>query len=231
MLKRQIVIRISLFILLYIANISDSFSQENIVGKYSSKDGTGEFYINYFFNNEGIFLYNDGGDLGISSYGKGHYFIKNDSLFLNYDLTELKENSYHRTKEYYNSKDSIQVKLNIFNSEKKPLNRIQVWTFPEYKSTESDKFGVALLKFKKEKRKDKIEIHIDGEFLAKHCIYLDFDRNYEIDVLMSKTENYGFGHSKAIKDVIEKYNIIEHTESYIKLKNKSGILIWKKNEI
>ncbi|MDO9276389.1 MAG: hypothetical protein Q7T92_12675 [Lutibacter sp.] len=48
---------------------------------------------------------------------------------------------------------------------------------------------------------------------------------------MSKSIGFGFGHPKALKDYIQKYEIIEYTESYIKLKNESGIIIWKKNKI
>ncbi|AMC11421.1 hypothetical protein Lupro_09165 [Lutibacter profundi] len=228
MQKVKSVIKKSLFILIILSNSLIVFSQDKIKGKYSVVDETGYFFTNYYFSEKGTFIYSSGGDLGVSNYGKGHYFIKKDSLFLNYDLTELKENSYHRTKEYYNSKDSIQIKLNIYNFSKKPLHKIQVWSFPNYKSEELDTNGVALFKFKKEKRKDKLEIHLDGEYYAKHVINLNYNINYEIDVFMSKTDNYGFGHSKAYKNDVKKYKIIEFNKESIKLEDKNGIVIWRK---
>lgn len=98
---------------------------------------------------------------------------------------------------------------------------MQVYAFPKRKSTESDKNGLAVLKFKKEKRKDKLEIHIDGEFLAKQIIYLDFDINYNIDVFMNESVIQGFGHPEAIKNQIDRFKIIEISEKYIRLENNN----------
>lgn len=224
---------VNILLISLIFSINISFSQIKIEGIYNDNSNKsyvvdGGEYTQFEFYKNGVFSKTISGEFGEIGYGKGLYLIKNDSLFLNYDLTELKENSYHRTKEYYNSKDSIQVKLNIYNFSKEPLRKIQVWSFPNYKSAEQDTNGVALFKFKKEKRKDKLEIHLDGEYYAKHVIYLNYDINYEIDVFMSKTDNYGFGHSKAYKNYLEKFKIIERTESYIKLERKLGIITLKK---
>lgn len=134
---------------------------------------------------------------------------------------ELKEESYFKAKKYYNFKDSIQIKLNIYNYNHEPLYNMQVYAFPKRKSTESDKNGLAVLKFKKEKRKDKLEIHIDGEFLAKQIIYLDFDINYNIDVFMNESVIQGFGHPEAIKNQIDRFKIIEISEKYIRLENNN----------
>lgn len=220
MRKERNVIRFFI-VLAFLLNVSRLPAQQKINGKYSMVDGTGYFWTDYTFDINSTFTFEEGGDLGTESYGQDHYTIKNDSLFLNYDLTELKEESYFKAKKYYNFKDSIQIKLNIYNYNHEPLYNMQVYAFPKRKSTESDKNGLAVLKFKKEKRKDKLEIHIDGEFLAKQIIYLDFDINYNIDVFMNESVIQGFGHPEAIKNQIDRFKIIEISEKHIRLENNN----------
>lgn len=217
MQKVQNVIKFCLII--FILSVFKVTGQQKIQGKYATPLIFA--YKHYVFDENGIFKYESGADLGINEIGQGHYTIKNDSLVLNYDLTELKEESYFKAKKYYNSKDSIEIKLNIYNYNHEPLYNMQVYAFPELKSTESNKSGLALLKFKKEKRKDKLEIHIDGEFLAKQIIYLDFDINYNIEVFMNESVIQGFGHPEAIKNQIDRFKIIEISKKYIRLKNNN----------
>ncbi|PNW27128.1 hypothetical protein [Formosa algae] len=203
---------------------------KKITGKYSVPIIFAYEY--YIFQENGVFDYHSGADLGDSEFSKGHYTIKNDSLILNYDLAELKEESYFKAKKYYNYKDSIQVKLNIYDFNKQPLYNVTVCCpYPKFKCNESNENGIVILKFKKEKRKDKLEILIDGEFLAKQIIYLDFDSNYNINVFMNKSVIQGFGHPKAIKDQIKKYKIIKISKAEIKLKTKNNkIITWVKQK-
>lgn len=199
------------------------FAQSNIEGKYSYVDGTGYFFQNYSFDKQDKFEFEDGGDLGISSYGKGHYTIQNDSLILNYDLTKLEYESYFKAKKYYNSNDSININLKITNFKGKALENAMVYTFPIYKATQSDRYGHASLTFKKQKHKDKIKLFVENLFLSKQVIYLDGDSNYNIEVFMNKAKEQ-FGHPKAIKNQIVKYKIIKITDKLIKLKTKDKII-------
>jgi glutamate formiminotransferase len=183
-----------------------------------------EHYSYFNFCNNEIFEYHSGASLGDDKFGKGHYQIKNDSLTLNYDLTEIRYESYFKAQKYFNTKDSIQVNLNIYDFNKKPLYNVIVYSYPNIQSTESNQEGVAFLKLKKGNHKDKIELHIYGSFWSKQIIYLDSEANYNIDVFMSKSVIEGFTHPKAIKHDIKKYEIVKFTDNYIKLKNEKGIL-------
>lgn len=223
MLKEQNVIKLLLSVTLFCLSIN-LYCQKKIIGKYSSLMLYQGYYNSFDFNENEIFEYHSGADLGDDKFGKGHYQIKNDSLILNYDLTKLKQESYFKIKKYYNSKDSIKVNLNIYSFDEEPLYNIIVYSFPNYQSTESDKQGVAYLKFKKGLYKAKVELHIDGEFWAKQVIFLNSDTNYNIDVFMNKSVIQGFGHPKALKNQIIKYKIIEHTNNFIKLKNNSEVI-------
>ena len=182
MQKGQSVIKLFI-ILLFFSNIN-VFSQERIKGKYFMVDGTGSHYINYSFNKNNTFEYEDGGHLGATNYGKGHYIIKKDSLVLNYDLTELKEESYFKFKKYYDFKDSIDIKINVFNFNKKLQNNIAVYCYPNTKSSKTliskrtDEKGKAILKVKKSKTKEKIELHVGGTFLSTVMMHLSYDTNY-----------------------------------------------------
>jgi len=221
--KEQNVIKILLTVVVFYLS-SNLYCQKKIIGKYSSLMGYQEYYNYFDFNKNGVFEYHSGADLGDDEFGKGHYQIKNDSLILNYDLTELKEESYFKAKKYYNSKDSIKVNLNIYSSNKEPLYKIIVYSFPNYQSTESDKQGTAHLKLKKGSYKEKVALHIDGVFWAKQIIYLDSDTNYNLDVFMNKSVIQGFGHPKALKNQIIKYKIVEFNKDFIKLENINGFM-------
>lgn len=218
--KEQNVIKL-LVILLITASIVKLSAQEKIEGKYSVPIIFAYKY--YVFNNNGTFEYHSGASLGDSEFGKGHYQIKNDSLILNYDLTELANESFFKAKKYYNSKDSIEIKLSIYNFKKEPLYNIMVYSFPNYQSTDSNKQGAAFLKLKKGAYKDKIKLHVEGEFWAKKIIYLDSNSNYDIDIFMSKSKIQGFGHPKAIKNQVLKYKIIEQSNDFIKIRNENRV--------
>jgi hypothetical protein len=209
-------------------SFSLGFSQKKIEGKYKLNLKLNEFYEKYTFNKVGVFKYENSGDLGLISFGNGNYFIKNDSLILNYNLTELKKESYYKSKKYYNDKDSIQVKINVYNFDNQPIVNSIIYAFPKNKSTESNKNGEAFLKFNKQEGNNKIELHIDGEFLAKQVIYINSDANYVIDAFMNKNEIIGFDHPKAIMNQIKKFKIIEIKEKEIKLNyNKQYITLIK----
>lgn len=224
--KEQNVIRFnSLLLLLLICSVSFSFSQKKLKGTFMSNDNA-----KYIFSSDNVFKikYFESSHGQLKGYAKGHYQIKNDSLILISDLTKLKEGSYHRLKSYSNSKDSITINIQINNFDNKPLENIQVWSYPKYKSTESNDKGFATLKFKK--GKEKIQIEIVGEFLVKDIIYLDTSQNHEIDVFLSRNEVYNWFHPTAYKDDVVKYKILKFSKEEIKLKTQNIFLILKRRK-
>jgi hypothetical protein len=214
MQKEQSVIRLLLLVFLTCGfNMS---AQKKILGKYSFVDGTGYFFENYSFDKLGLFEYEKGGDLGVSAFGKGHYFTRNDSLILNYDLTELRVNDYHKYKYYLNNKDSIRVKINLYDLNRKPVHDTPVSIFSEKLSKKTDKDGTVEFLLKKGEKQIGFNVANIG-FGYDFSIWKD--RNYEIDVFLN-LDNYGVPY----KDQIIKYEIIELKEDYIILKSGKEIL-------
>ncbi|MDN3491610.1 hypothetical protein [Winogradskyella bathintestinalis] len=185
-------------------------------GNYSSLATNQENYNYYSFYKNGLFDYHSGASLGDDKYGNGHYFIKKDSLILQYDLTDLKDNSYHKFKNYINTSDSIILKINIYNLDKKRLAHVSVLgSSKERYGVESNGEGIAYLKFKKEKGSRKIEI--SDLCCGNYSFKINSEFNYEVDVFLRKK----FNKPTAIKNEVEKYKIIEHTDTYIELKKNN----------
>ncbi|TCP28144.1 hypothetical protein EV195_101304 [Tenacibaculum skagerrakense] len=204
---------INLLILVCLFFNSRAFSQTELKGIYYKNNGLKSSYNTYTFLSDGIFEYNSESDLGAEFFGKGHYKITNDTLVLNYDLTSLRDKSYHKSKEYYNKSDSIAVKINVYDFNLKPLtNSIHAWSYPLYKETEVNKLGELFFKFKK--HKEKVAIHLVGEEIEQYVIYLLTDKNYEIDVFMKKIALHNY--PKLLKDQITKIPINEFLSGYLK---------------
>ncbi len=227
-MQKEINVKKILCLSLIVLLVNFSFSQNKLEGKYKVEYQLNDFSGKYVFTGEGVFSSENYGDIGLISFGKGHYFIKKDSLILDYDLTNLEEESYFKSKKYYNYKDSITINLNIYDFQNKPIRNVVVYAYPNSKSKESDEKGNAILKFKKQQVKNKIELHLDGEFLAKQIIYIDPKANYIINAYMNKNKIIDLGHPKAIKNEIVKFKIIEITEQHLKLKNGKQKVTLKK---
>jgi hypothetical protein len=225
MIRKEINVKNILCVILIFFSINLSFTQKKLEGEYKLKLKLNDFSEKFIFTKEGIFKHENFGDLGLINFGEGHYFIKNDSLILNYNLTNLKKESYYKAEKYYNDIDSIQVKINVYNFDNKPIYNSIIYAYPKNKSTESDKNGEAFLKFKKQLGNDKIELHLDGEFLVKQVIYIDSDANYIINAFMQKNEIIGLSHPKAIKNQIKKFKINEINEEQIKLNNNKQRIV------
>ena len=214
MQEEQNVIKFLLFFfLMCIFNVS---AQKKIIGKYSFIDGTGYFFENYSFDKSGLFDHKKGGDLGVSSFGRGHYLIRNDSLILNYNLTKLKTNDYHKFKYYLNNKDSISVRINIYDLEKNPVYGTAIAVFSKKLLKRSNKDGAVEFYLKKEKQQIEFNVSNIG-FGYDFSIWKN--RNYEIDVFLN-TDNYGVPY----KNQLIKYKIIEQTDKLLKLESNSGVM-------
>ena len=194
------------------------FSQKKIEGKYYiyNENHFHGISTNITFFKNGTFLYNQSQDFGNIDYGKGHYQIKNDSLILNYDLTELKINDYHKYKYYQNNKDSVEIKINVHDLNDEIIPKHPILILSEKIDFESNKNGQIRFKLKKEKKK--IEVSVPNALFG-YQIKIWKNRNYEIDVFLNMINS-----GTAIKNQIVRYKILEQTDDFIKLKSNSGII-------
>jgi hypothetical protein len=217
MLKEQNVIKFLLTVTILFMS-SNLYCQKKIIGEYSSLMLYQEHYDYYNFNENGIFEYHSGADLGDDEFGKGHYHIKNDSLILNYNLTELKYKSYHKVKEYYNSKDLVTIKVTIKNFKGNIIINTNVYIL-------EDKIGHVLgendfVTFKIKKEKTDFFLNVSNLGYESYKLKLSKMKNYEIEIFLRQSSIV----SKALKNQIIKYKIIEHKDDYIKLKKESRII-------
>ena len=194
------------------------YSQKKLDGSYSFFATIQEHYSYYEFNKNGIFEYHSGASLGDNEFGKGHYYIKNDSLILNYDLTKLEYKSYHKIKEYYNSQDSINLKVKVSDFKGRPNINANVFITEERIGDVVDNNGFVILKFKKERKNFILDISNLG--YEGYKLKLSRLKNYEIEVFL----RYSSTVSKAVKGDIFKFKILEITTGEIKLQKGKNII-------
>ena len=213
--------KVILFIVL-ISSMNFGHSQEKIKGVYMTSNGIAE----YNFSTKSIFEMKifEGIHGALNGYAKGHYFIKNDSLIFNYDLTKLKEESYFKSRKYFNYKDSITISLNVYDFNNKPLNNIGVFAYPNSVLTLTNVKGNAILKLKKEKQEKEITLNLNGDSFAQLTIPVNYKVNYIIDAYLSKSKSAGFGHLKAYKNNVDRYKILATSKDSIKLYNGKYII-------
>lgn len=200
------------------------FSQNQVIGVYSSIKPLQEHYRYFKFKPNGTFEYHFGASLGDDEYGEGHYSLEKDKLILNYNLTKPEENSFYKFKLYKNSDNSVKVKIRVFDLNKKPLYGISVIGNIENEyGVETNKKGLAQLYFKKQNTKQNINISdlCCGNFSFK----VDLRFNYIVDVFLKKRLNNPIG----IKGEIISYKIVSVTKDTIILKDKKGKFVtWVK---
>lgn len=220
--KVKSVINKTLFILIVVGNSLVSFTQEKIDGKYSFIDGTGEFYTYYEFFKDEIFTYEHGGDVGRENFGKGHYFIKNDSLILNYNLTKLEENSYHKIKYYENYENQAKIELKIFDLNKTPIEEVEVINNVNNSRDKPNKDGTIIYFFPK--NSGWVKFRVLNYWFGSHEFTITTNINSQVEVYLRRSSGAG------IKDVIFKYRILELNSEKLKLETKSGIMTLKRIE-
>lgn len=217
MLKEQNVIKFLSTVTFFCLSVN-LYCQTEIIGRYSSVMLYQEYYKYFDFNKKGIFEYHSGASLGDDEFGKGHYQIKNDSLIFNYDLTELKYKSYHKAKEYYNSKDIVTIKVIVKDFKGNIMTNTNVYI-------KEDKIGHILgeksfVNFKLKKEKKGFFLDISNLGYDSYKLKLSKLKNYEIEVFLKKASTI----SRAIKNQIIKYKILEYTNDFIKLKSNNGVI-------
>ena len=217
MQREQNAISYVLFFLIIMSS-NNIYSQEKLEGKYTNLAPLQEYYNYYIFYGNGIFDYHSGASLGDDKYGKGYYQIKKDSLILSYDLTALTYKSYHKAKEYYNSKDITTLKVVVKNFNNTVITHSNLYI-------QGNKMGHILghegfVNFELKKENKDFFLKVSNLEYESYTLKLSKMKNYEIEIFLKKAATS----SKAIKNEIETYQIIEHSKAYIKLKNKNQLL-------
>ena len=216
--------QIRILIIVLICYVNYGYSQKKIEGIFSRCNGVidnGECQKFQFYKN-GIFKRNTTGEIGEIDYAKGHYYIKNDSLILEYDLSELKTDDYHKSKFYFNGKDSVKIKIITRNTKNKPLSNIKVLSLKNNIETKSNENGV--IEFSLEKKREKIELDVINNSLG-YYINIWANRNYEIDVFL-RNDNYAV----PFKNQTIGYKILEITKNSIKLQKGKHTILLKMKE-
>jgi hypothetical protein len=219
---QNLVISWGVIILITVVSFN-GYSQTKIKGIFLVEYKLNDFGRSFSFDKNGVFKTESSGHLGVESYGKGHYLIRNDSLFLNYDLTELKEDSYHKYKLYRNLQDSILVKVSVSSFKKKPLSGILVANVKDRSGAKTDENGIVFLKFKKQKGQKKIAI--SALCCGNYSLFINSAFNYEIDVFLKQNKN-----GTAIKNQIVKYKILKHSKEEIRLQTGKQLLVLRRKE-
>jgi len=215
---------INLFLVIFLTIVLRLPAQNKISGNYVFIDGTGYYFEKYSFNDKGVFDYQKGGDLGVMLFGKGHYLIRNDSIVLNYDLSRLEDNSYHKFHTYVNSSESINLKIKVFDIDKKPISGVSVYNTKGKYGSLTNNEGLVHLKFKK--GHEQLKIEVSNICCGNYSFYINTNLNYNISVYLSESLN----NPQAIKNEIRKYKILKLDDLQLKLKNKDQVLVFKKQQ-
>jgi len=227
MLKERNVINKILLILILIYSNNLCFSQSKIIGNYYQDNNPlyvvdgGETTVYSFYKN-GVFERNTLGELGKVDYGKGHYFIRNDSLILNYDLTELKKESYHKSFLWKNKNNFIKINISVKNFENKPISYCNMGFYKDMYGIEANKKGAGVLSLEKKNKKTEINISFIG--YKPYNLLINQSYNYKIEIFLERS-----GNGTPIINQIDTLKIIDFKNNSFKTKDKKGnITLWKK---
>ncbi len=200
-------------------------AQEKMMGDFYVKnwDLSGEHWAKFSFSADGEFEYVNGGDIGISDYGKGHYNQFKDSLILSYDLTDVRIKGYHIAKPYTNHKDSVEVKLSVFDFDKKPLSNVHILLSGDGRriEKETNNTGKTFFSYKAEEGTVRVSLTYNYESVYSFDLYAD--KCYEVDMYFSKIPDTDIGF--AIKNTVQKFKIQKIKKDFIELQTASGEIL------
>ncbi|RXG24616.1 hypothetical protein DSM00_406 [Leeuwenhoekiella aequorea] len=204
----------SILMSLVVICICQQIHCQNILeGIYSSLAPNQEAYNYFKFSKNGTFEYHSGASLGDDLYGKGHYLIKNDSLILDYDLTELQGNTFHKYKTYNNTLHSIEVKITVLDQKERKLSNVSVFDPEGNYGTLTNEEGNAVLNFEKDKGYQTITV--SNVCSGNYSLNINTQLNYEITIYLPEAPII----PTAIKYEIIKYQILEQDNNQLKLKD------------
>ena len=203
-------------ILLFNYDICDA--QKRIEGKYYI-EGMGYSANSITFFKDGTFEDISSGCIGVSEYGKGHYSLTKDSLILNYDLTELTEDTYHRWKKYDNLEDSIQIRVKLITPDIESIVDMGLGSSQDRAGVIFNKEGNAVLRLKKEMKHK--TIFISNLEYGNYNIPIYGLYSYDINVYLKPLSEY--------RDAIKirstkpiKYKILKRKKDYFILEDEEG---------
>ena len=181
------------------------------------------------FETDRNFTYEYSGHLGVLKYGQGEYKFTDNQLILNYNKTEPIKIGHHVSEIWTNNKDSIYLKINIFDFDGLPLHAVSVIYKDSlskygYSGVASNREGIALINLKKDRTDLDFEISHLGFNIYKFS--LDKNYNYNISVFLQKD-----GDGLPILNQIDTLEIIKRRPKYFTVKNKNGSeTTWRKLE-
>lgn len=199
------------------------YGQFKFIGTHCVHYDLKDFSSCYTFTNNGEFEYKHSGHLGIQEYGKGEFKIQDSILTLNFNKTEVKYSSYHKTASWKSDTDSITLKFKVLDINGKRIKYASIIVSLKDKiGLKTDLSGVANFKVKKSLIKNKIRIDHIG--YGKHTFEVKFNKSYDFEVYLD-----GVNNPKLIKDIIFKYQIIKKEGDYSIVKNENDKkLLWNK---
>ena len=160
-----------------------SLGQEKLEGQYCADYPTGDFFKCIEFK-ENDFLYQEGGHLGIGSYGSGTYERIDDYLILDYNQTKPLELGYHKLKIWTNKKPVVDLKVNVTDLDGNKVRGANIFVNETKKGVIADTLGFGHLVLEKENQNMELIISYLGYVQEK--IQLRQDYNYEIDVYLKE---------------------------------------------
>ena len=130
------------FAFLSLFSYNSNCQEQKITGKYKLFEGSEGNYKYYSFNDAGYFEFQEGGFLGVFSYGKGNYEIKHDSIYFYYKkyIDQVKYQS-HQVFKYRNDSEKIKLSVNVFDQDSIPLEEANVY-FQENIASNEPKGGM-----------------------------------------------------------------------------------------
>ncbi|WP_298370093.1 hypothetical protein [uncultured Lutibacter sp.] len=224
--KVQIVIKPFIIILVGML-CCNSNAQTNLIGTFCIDYTMKDFFNCLTFQKEKNFKYKYGGDTGMFEYGQGKYKFKGNKLILNYNKTEPIKIGYHLSKIWTNSKDSINLKINIFNFDSIPLPSVSIVYKDSlskygYGGVSANEKGIASVDLKR----DRTTLRLTVSHIGYRQYEFEIDKNYIYDIsIFLQKEGYGL----PILNKIDTLIIYKKRPKYFSVKNRDGtISIWKK---
>ena len=207
-----------LFLMLYTVV---SFSQEKLEGQYCADYPSGDFFeCIEFKGNE--FSYQEGGHLGIESYGSGTFERTGNYLVLNYNLTKPLELSYHKLKFWINEKPVINLKINVWDLEGNEIRGANIFVNNTKLGVIADSLGYGQLDL--EKKNQNFELIISYLGYVEERINLRQDFNYEINAYLK-----GGSMPAPILNQTDTLKIVQNKEdSFEEIMENSRVRPWNK---
>jgi len=198
----------------------NSFSQKRLTGKYclSWVGGiSGGTCVKFLENRE--FSWETGGDMGISSSGRGYYEINESQLFLKFNNDTLTYDSTVKLIETIDKKrDSISLKLKFIDFQKQPVAGLTI-ILDNTQKYQSDINGI--LEIKNIRRSEHaLTIHTNNLYALENYSFKIIPK-VDTSVLITLHPQK----PKLISNETFTYKIVEKSDQELKLQNTKGQIL------